>query len=129
MNIDINEYENNSLFQQLEFQVSFDEDAKKSIIHCPVKHTMLNPAGIVHGGVHAYLVDTAFGYLVSKYKEKFYVSVEFKTSFLKAETQGCLAAKARFVKDGKKVLFTEGTVENDRQELLSVTTATFVAME
>ncbi|AHV95660.1 MULTISPECIES: PaaI family thioesterase [Paenibacillus] len=118
--------EQTPLFALLGFAVSYDEDNKVCRIECPVQTLMLNPLGIVHGGIHAYLADTAFGFLTIQFKDVPYVSLETKTSYMKSAAGGRLIADARFVKDGYKALFLECRVENEQREVLSVTTGTFL---
>ncbi|AJY75972.1 PaaI family thioesterase [Paenibacillus beijingensis] len=122
------EASNTTLFDLLGFEISYNQEMKTCGIACSVHPLMLNPLQIVHGGIHAYLADTAFGYLTMKYKDAPYVSLEIKTSFLKAENKGRLLANARFVKDGNKVVFLACEVENEQHELLSVTTGTFLRL-
>jgi len=55
--------------------------------------------------------------------------LELKTSYLKSTTGGKLIAVARYVREGRRVLFAEATVENEHGELLSVSTGTFYRLE
>lgn len=68
-----------------------------------------NPAGIVHGGAAYTLADTAMSLaLLSCYDEfKAISTVEIKISYFEAATQGEFAAKARVIKQGKRVSFVE----------------------
>ncbi len=117
------------LFRFLQFQFSYNDERRECRIECPVTPPMYNPFGIVHGGIYTYLADTAIGHLNFRYQTAPYVSLELKTSYFKATTDGKLIAKARYVREGKRVIFAEATVENEQGELLSVTTGTFYRLE
>lgn len=113
------------LFQLFDFAFSYDDEQRHCRIECPVVEAMFNPLGTVHGGILTYLADTAIGHLNFRYKEAPYVSIELKTSYIKAVTSGKLIATASYVKDGYNVVFTECTIENEHGELISTTSGTF----
>jgi len=113
------------LFNLFNFTFSYDDENKICRIECPVTETMFNPLGTVHGGILTYLADTAIGHLNFRYKDGPYVSLELKTSYLKATTGGKLIATARYVKDGYKVVFSECVIENEKGEVVSTTSGTF----
>lgn len=117
--------EQTPLFERLNFQFLFHEDERTCEIRCPISPIMLNALGIVHGGIYTYIADTAMGHLALHFKKHPYVSLELKTSFLKAATQGELIATARFVKEGHRILFLECKVADNSGEILSVTSSTF----
>ncbi|WP_216828531.1 PaaI family thioesterase [Alkalihalobacterium elongatum] len=113
------------LFQFFDFKFSYDDEKKECTIECPVSETMFNPFGTVHGGIYTYLADTAIGHLNFRFKEDPYVSLELKTTHMKAITSGKLIAKARYSKDGYNVVFTECDIFNEEGELVSTTSGTF----
>jgi uncharacterized protein (TIGR00369 family) len=113
------------LFHFFDFKFSYDDVNKQCIIECPVTETMFNPLGTVHGGIITYLADTAIGHLNFRHKEDPYVTIELKTSYLRAVKSGKLIAKARYVQDGYNILFTECVIENEKGELISTTSGTF----
>lgn len=113
------------LFKLFQFQFSYDDDARTCTITCPISDIMLNPSGIVHGGVYTFLSDTAMGHLNFHCKDAPYVTLEFKTSFIKAVSSGKMTATARYIKEGYNVSYMECDVKNEQGELLCKTTATF----
>jgi uncharacterized protein (TIGR00369 family) len=113
------------LFNLFDFSFSYDDENKLCRIECPITEPMYNPLGTVHGGILTYLADTAIGHLNFRFKDAPYVSIELKTSYLKASTSGKLIATARYVKDGYKVMFTECVIENENAEIVSTTSGTF----
>jgi len=117
------------MFRLLQFSFSYDDQRRQCRIECPVSPIMYNPLGMVHGGIYTYIADTAIGHLNFRFQTAPYVTLELKTSFLKSTTSGKLIAVARYVREGRRVLFAEATVENEAGELLSVTTGTFYRLE
>lgn len=113
------------MFNMLQFEFDYDDEAKTCTITCPVTDIMYNPSGIVHGGIFTFLADTAMGHLNFRLKDVPYVSLELKTSFFKATKSGKLIATSRYKKDGYKISFMEADVRNEEGELLCTTSGTF----
>jgi uncharacterized protein (TIGR00369 family) len=123
-----NQSVNLCLFHLLDFQFSYDDEDKICRIECPIIEPMLNPLGTVHGGIYTYMADTAMGHLNSRCKGP-YVSLELKTSYFRATNAGKLIATARYVKDGYKVVFMECIIENEKGEVMCITSGTFYRFE
>ncbi|WP_200759583.1 PaaI family thioesterase [Effusibacillus dendaii] len=117
------------LFHLFGFQFSYNDQEKTCSIECPVSEPMLNPAGIVHGGVFTLLTDSSMGHLLMHDKQASYVSLELKTSYFNAAHTGKIKATARYMRDGYRVVFLESTVVNEGGELLCKTTGTFYRAE
>ena len=121
--------ENIFLFKLFQFEFNYDEDEKTCTVSCPITDIMLNPAGIVHGGIYTFISDTAMGHLNFHFKGTPYVTLELKTSYFKAVSSGKLYAISRYIKDGYKVSYIECEVKNENGELLSKTSGTFYRYE
>lgn len=121
--------ENVFLFKLFDFNFTYDDEKRTCTITCPVTEPMLNPSGIVHGGIYTYITDTAMGHLNFRYKDAPYVSLELKTSYFKVSNTGTIIAIARYVKEGYKVSFMECEVKNEKDELMCVTSGTFYRFE
>ncbi len=117
------------LFEMLGFQVTYDQERRTAHIECSIQEPMLNALGVVHGGMHTYLADTAFGLLTNRFIEGAFVALELKTSFLQKTSEGQMIATARFVKEGRNVAFLACTVESGEGILLSETTGTFYRVQ
>ncbi len=117
------------MFKLLQFEFDYDDEARTCTITCPVTDLMLNPSGIVHGGILTLLADTAMGHLNFHLKDAPYISLELKTSFYKATARGKLIATGRYIKEGHKVSFMEAEVTNEQGELLCKTSGTFYRFE
>ncbi len=121
--------ENIFMFKLLNFEFEYDDEARTCTVSCPVTDLMLNPSGIVHGGILTFLADTSMGHLNFRLKDAPYISLELKTSFFKATASGKLVATGRYIKEGHKVCFMESEVRNEKGELLCKTTGTFYRFE
>lgn len=86
-----------------------------------VREEMCNPFGNIHGGMMSLVVDEAIGWaVVSLEAESHYTSVTLNLDFLYAAAAGeRIIAKARVVRQGKKMINTEVHVYNETGTLLS----------
>lgn len=121
--------ENIFLFKLFQFDFSYDETERTCTISCPITDIMLNPTGVVHGGVYTFISDTAMGHLNFRFKDAPYVTLELKTSYFRAVSSGKMIATARYVKEGHQVSYMECEVKNEEGKLLCKTTATFYRFE
>ena len=80
----------------------------------------LNPAGTVHGGVLATLVDTTMGAAVRSTidDEDVPATLQLTIAYLRPGREGTLQAKARVGKQGEHVLVCEAEIEQDGQTLI-----------
>ncbi|MCX7982372.1 MAG: PaaI family thioesterase [Syntrophales bacterium] len=92
----------------------------------PLRKELLNPAGILHGGVMATLADTVAimgcGYL---YEALEITTVNLQMSFLKAVRSGLLKARARVLSQGKNISHWQVEEYDEKGELVAVVTVTF----
>lgn len=91
-----------------------------------------NPAGIVHGGYAATLLDSACGIaVVTKLNEgQSMTTLELKTSYLKAMTDktGKVRAEGRVVSIGRRVAYTEAQLTDEAGRLLATATSTLLVL-
>ncbi|MCS6982125.1 MAG: PaaI family thioesterase [Flavobacteriales bacterium] len=82
---------------------------------------MLNPAGLMHGGVHASIIDEMTGLLVASLNtEHLYVSHNLYVDFFGKVREGEeVRAEARLVKQGRTVINTECHIYNSEGRLVS----------
>lgn len=75
----------------------------------------LNPAGFVHGGVLATLVDAAMGEALNTLTERAErpVTIEMKVNFLEPGRPGGLTATARVLKRGRRFTVVHAEVTQD----------------
>ena len=91
-----------------------------------IKKELLNPAGIVHGGVIVTLADTVAiigcGYL---YEAINITTVSIYVSFVKTAVSGTVVAKAKVVSKGNNLSVWQVDAYNEGNELIAVVTVTF----
>jgi uncharacterized protein (TIGR00369 family) len=89
----------------------------------------LNPAGTLHGGVLATLVDTAMGQAVrSVIDGQTPATSQLTIAYLKPGSEGRLVASAEVRRQGEQVLVCEAGVEQDG-DLLVTALATFALVQ
>jgi uncharacterized protein (TIGR00369 family) len=88
----------------------------------------LNPAGTVHGGVLATLVDTAMGLAVRSADVDTPATSQLSIAYLRPAAAGRLVASARVRKEGKHLLVCDAEVEQDGKRVLQAL-ATFAVVQ
>jgi len=93
----------------------------------------LNPAGTVHGGLAATLLDSCMGLAVQSTLEKGFAqtTVEFKISLMRPITPatGRITAEGRVLNCGRRVGTAEGRLTDDTGRLLAHGTTTCLIFE
>ncbi|CAM3943582.1 PaaI family thioesterase [Alkalicoccus chagannorensis] len=117
------------LYSLFDFAFDYDTEQERVHLHVPVTEMMLNPIGFIHGGLIAYIADSALGHLCAAFTETPSVSLELKTQFLRSKKSGTLRAEASFLKKGKNIQFTECSIYDEEDNLMSVITGTFYALD
>jgi len=90
---------------------------------------LTNTVGILHGGVHALLLDTALGasgcHTGTDTPARRSVTLNLNVSFLAVPRGKLLLAEGRRVGGGRKIYFAEGTVRDDTGLDLARASGTF----
>jgi uncharacterized protein (TIGR00369 family) len=93
----------------------------------------LNPAGTVHGGLTAILLDSAMGLAIQSTLEKGFAqtTVEFKISLIRPITPetGRITAEGRVLNCGRRVGTAEGRLTDGKGRLLAHGTTTCLIFE
>lgn len=97
------------------------------VARMPIRPQVLNPLGIVHGGVTYTLTDSAMGYAVwQQYQgQKAAVTVEVKITYLAPGRGKELLAEATVLRAGNTLAYTECRVRDDRGRLVATATGTY----
>ncbi len=85
----------------------------------------LNPAGTLHGGVLATLVDTAMGLAVFR-GDNAPVTIEMKVTYLEPAKPGVLLVEALVRKRGRRITIVEAEITQD-DELVAHAIGTFTS--
>jgi len=92
----------------------------------PVAPMHYDSIGIVHGGVLAGLLDDAMG-MAMLTKNKVGVTTSLDVHYLKSASKGdVLRAEANVTRNGKRMVFCEGKVFNQKGDLLATGQAAFL---
>jgi uncharacterized protein (TIGR00369 family) len=98
------------------------------VITCEPNDTHLNPAGTVHGGLSAILLDSAMGLAIRSTQEKGVGSttLEFKISLVRPITSetGLITAEGVVLNCGRRVGTAEGRITDRQGRLLAHGTTT-----
>ncbi len=107
-----------------------DEEPGAARLRLAAESRHLNPAGTVHGGAIATLVDTAMGQAVAtELGDQMPVTVEIKINYLEAGREGVLVATARVHKRGKRFTVLEAEVtQQETGDLVAFGTGTFTTI-
>ncbi|CAM3939834.1 PaaI family thioesterase [Cohnella lubricantis] len=95
-------------------------------ISMEIKPELLNLAGILHGGVHASLIDTVIGILVMIVRgEENVVTTNLNMHFLESTSSGRVFATAEIVHMTRRSITATGYVRSEDGDKLAFGTATF----
>jgi uncharacterized protein (TIGR00369 family) len=90
-------------------------------IEFTVREEMTNPAGILHGGAIAAIIDDVIGTTVySLGNENYYTSVNLMIDFLESAKAGeKVIAKSNIIRQGKTIINAECEIYNESGRLLA----------
>jgi two-component system CitB family sensor kinase len=103
-----------------------DAEDGRSRIRLEAGDRHLNPAGTVHGGAIATLVDTAMGAAVKTTGDGSTATVEMKVTYLEPARPGTLVVDAQVRKRGRRITIVEAEVTQD-DELVAHAIGTFTS--
>lgn len=86
-----------------------------------IKDLFINSTGVVHGGIISSLADVAMSNLIPANKEgvQEIVTVDLRVSYLRPAQGEFLLAKACTVKAGRKLVFAECRIYNEKEDLVA----------
>jgi uncharacterized protein (TIGR00369 family) len=103
------------------------------VVTAEPKDIHLNPAGTVHGGLAATMLDSCMGLAIQSTLEKGVGSttLEFKVSFIRPITPetGPIKAEGTVISRGRRIGTAEGRVTDDKKRLLAHGTTTCLIFE
>ncbi len=117
----------NTIARTLGYDVT-EADSGRVVVTAEPNDTHLNPAGTVHGGLTATLLDSCMGLAIQSTLEKGVgqTTVEFKISLLRPITSetGVIKAEGTVLSRGRRVGTAEGRVTDAKGRLLAHGTTT-----
>jgi len=117
----------NTMARTLGYDVTEVESGRVVTVAAP-GDTHLNPAGTVHGGLAATMLDSCMGLAIQSTLDKGVGSttLEFKISFVRPITSetGLIKAEGTVINRGRRVGTAEGRITDDKGRLLAHGTTT-----
>jgi uncharacterized protein (TIGR00369 family) len=105
-------------------------DETKVIVTLEVREHHLNLIGILHGGVHATLLDSAMGIIAMAARPgEDVVTSSMNVHFTSPIRIGKVTAIAEIVHVSGKTITTQATLRSDKDALCSLATASFRIIE
>jgi uncharacterized protein (TIGR00369 family) len=122
----------NTIARTLGYDIT-EADSGRVVVVAEPKDTHLNPAGTVHGGLAATMLDSCMGLAVQSTLERGVGSttLEFKISFVRPimPDTGPIKAEGVVISRGRRVGTAEGRVTDDKGRLLVHGTTTCLIFE
>lgn len=122
----------NTIAQTLGYDVT-EAESGRVVVTAEPKDIHLNPAGTVHGGLAATMLDSCMGLAIQSTLEKGVGSttLEFKVSFVRPITPetGPIAAEGKVINRGRRIGIAEGRVTDGKGRLLVHGTTTCLIFE
>lgn len=107
-------------------EVGYDDESETCTVRMPYDDYMNNPQGSLHGGVLATALDISMGHLCNRFLRTG-VTLEMKTQFLRP-VLGPSRCEARFIKKGRRIVFTESTLFGTEDKPCATATATWMLL-
>ena len=112
-------------------------EAGRSVIELPFRGDLVQPAGVMHGGVIASLVDTGMAHailLTDAYQELSHrggsiVSLDLRIKYFRPVNSGGVTATSTVLRPGQRVMHTDSVVVNDAGKEIARADAIFMAVE
>jgi uncharacterized protein (TIGR00369 family) len=122
----------NTIARTLGYDVS-EADSGRVVIVAEPNDTLLNPAGTVHGGFSATLLDSCMGLAIQSTLEKGFgqTTLEFKISLARPITTeiGAIKAEGTVLSRGRRIGIAEGRIVDRNGRLLAHGTTTCLIFE
>jgi uncharacterized protein (TIGR00369 family) len=122
----------NTIARTLGYDVSEVDNGRVVIVAEP-NDTLLNPAGTVHGGFSATLLDSCMGLAIQSTLERGFgqTTVEFKISLVRPITieTGAIKAEGTVLSRGRRIGTAEGRIVDGSGRLLAHGTTTCLIFE
>ena len=106
--------------------LDFDPKAKVLKVEMQARPEFLNPAGTIHGGMLAAMLDETVSptLAMTLAPGEFNPTLEIKVNFIAPAKVGRVLGTGRVVSRGRSIAFLEGQLHDDQGQLLATATAT-----
>lgn len=99
----------------------------EAVIKIDMRDDLRQPAGLLHGGVTAALIDTAMAYaVITRLAEGERAStVDLTVHYLRPHTEGIFTCTAKVVRAGKRIFTVSADVVNEQEKLIATSISTY----
>lgn len=103
-----------------------DPDEGACAIEYPAKPELTNPAGVVHGGMMATMLDNTMSMAlrITFQEGERPATIEMKINYIRPAI-GTLVGEGRVIRRGRSIAFTAGELRNAEGEIVTTASATF----
>ncbi len=104
-----------------------DMRTDEAIIKIEMRDELRQPAGVLHGGVTATLMDTAMAFaVITRLEEGERAStVDLTVHYLRPHTEGTFTCTAKIVRAGKRIFTVSADVVNEQGKLIATAVSTY----
>ena len=104
-----------------------DMRTDEAVIKIDMRDERRQPAGVVHGGVTATLIDTAMAYaVITRLAEGERAStIDLTVHYLRPHTEGTFTCTAKIVRAGKRIFTVSADVANEQGKLIATAISTY----
>jgi uncharacterized protein (TIGR00369 family) len=97
-------------------------------LHLQLREELMRNGGLLHGGATASLIDTAaaFAVLTVLAPGQVATTVDLAIQYLRPVTTGRIEARARLLRDGKRIAVVSVDVLGESQQLMATATTTYL---
>src|ERR1043166_453030 len=100
-------------------------------IYLDVRDELKQNQGVVHGGAIASLIDTASAFAVLTEIDVIerVTTTDLTIHYLRPARAGCLVARARIIRSGRRLFVLTVDVYDDQQELIATALTTYIRID
>lgn len=104
-----------------------DMRTDEAVIKIEMRDELRQPAGVLHGGVTATLIDTAMAYaVITRLAEGERAStIDLTVHYLRPHTEGTFTCTAKIVRAGKRIFTVSADVANEQGKLIATAVSTY----
>jgi uncharacterized protein (TIGR00369 family) len=97
-------------------------------LHLQLREELMRNGGLLHGGATASLIDTAAAFAILTVLEpgQAATTVDLTIHYLRPVIEGRIAARARLLRDGKRIAVVTVDVVGESQQLMATATTTYL---
>ncbi|QIW22886.1 PaaI family thioesterase [Sulfolobus sp. S-194] len=117
--------ESHPMSKLLELKVE-DIAEDRVVVKFPFKELIRIPGDMVHGGISMYVLDTVCWSVARLVSDTQVLTLELKFSFLEPLKGKEFRVIGKILKKGKRTIFTEGEIYNDKGKLCVKALGTFM---